>query len=200
MALAVLGLRITQEVLGGRIANRGEIKRVLDSFQESFFRGVPSQDQFKHRATLFKARKNLAGQAQYLKVFARSGTAYQKSRTWFRINDESSHPSANEGVAGRAWFTNSQVTVTDLPLWSKAGNPSKDAECQRYARDGFLSVETAAQLEIKSRSISATVVRNRAGQRWGVLVLDSQEPDGIAMTSEKDAMFSLVADLVARHV
>lgn len=200
MALAVLGLRITQEVLGGRIANRGEIKRVLDSFQESFFRSVPSQDQFKHRATLFKARKNLAGQAQYLKVFARSGTAYQKSRTWFRINDESSDPSANEGVAGRAWFTNSQITVTDLPLWPNAGNPSKDAECQRYARDGFLSLETAARLEIKSRSISATVVRNRAGQRWGVLVLDSQEPDGISMTSEKDAMFSLVADLVARHV
>jgi len=57
-------------------------------------------------------------------------------------------------------------------------------------------METASLLKVKSRSVAASVVR-RGGAKWGVLVLDSRKPDGIAESEEKKALVSLAADFLS---
>lgn len=201
-ALAALALKIiNQLVVEKYFANRSEIKRVLDSLHKNYFQDVPQGESFKHRVTLFKARRRyFTGKPSYLEIFTRSGTAYQQSKTWFPIDDEDE--AANEGVVGRAWFTNAQCNVTDLPLWPEVPNPNPedDPTCQEYARKGLTSVARVSKLTIKSRSLTATVVRMQSGQRWGILVLDSREPNGIATDPQKQALVTLSADLITQKL
>lgn len=199
LTVFITGSKISRYALGDRLTNRKEIKGVLDSLHKSFFQGIDNEDQFKHRVTLFKAYGRFRyvpwGRLRFLRVYARSGTRYQQSATCFEIDDESE--SGNQGVAGRAWFTDAQATVADLPCWPDSVVRGNDKICQKYAKDGNITIELANNLGIKSRSISATVVRNKSGERWGVLVLDSREPAGVALNQEKKAMVALVADLLS---
>jgi hypothetical protein len=202
LAFFIFGSRVFRYWAGDRLINRKEIKHILDSLQKNFFQGIDSEEQFKHRVTLFKAYPYRHwytywpwGRCRYLKVYARSGTRYQHSTTCFKIDDESE--SGNHGVAGQAWFKDAQVTVSDLPIWPENGTQENEKVCQEYAKKGNITIEVANKLEIKSRSISATVVRNRKGERWGVLVLDSRDPEGVALNHEKKAMIAMVADLLS---
>lgn len=205
MGLAVggFGFKAAGALLEGVISNRDEIKRILDAFQKNYFQNVP-EDHYKNRVTLFKACKGYRlesyrpKRSRYLKIFVRAGTAYQKSKIWFPIDDE--REEGNEGVAGRAWFENGHITVTDLPDWQDTSAPERNRNCKEYAAKGFVSIPTAQRLDIKSRSISATIVRTPSGQRWGVLVLDSRDPQGISMEPEKKAMVTLIADVLTSQV
>lgn len=198
LATTMIACKVLQASIDHSTARREEIKRILDALHKNFFQDVPGEERFRHRVTLFKAKRYWTfGRFRYLSVFARSGTQFQKSKTWFAINDECEDE--NEGVAGRAWFLDAMFTVTDLPNWRDGVNYNENVQCRRYAEDGHLSLAKSESLEIKSRSISAVVVRNKAGERWGVLVLDSQEPQGISMDPVKKAMFNLVADLLTAH-
>jgi hypothetical protein len=108
----VLVSKITRYFAGERVSNRKGIKRILDALQKAFFQDTQSDELYKHRVTLFKACKKYRfipfGRLRYLRVYARSGTRYQNSTTFFCIDDE--FESANEGVAGQAWFKDAQVT------------------------------------------------------------------------------------------
>lgn len=202
LAFLVLASKIGRYIAGDRINNRKGIKRILDSLQKSFFQDTQSDELFKHRVTLFKAcpyyRLLPFGRPRYLRVYARSGTRYQGSKTFFCIDDESE--TANEGVAGQAWFRDAQVTAPDLKSWPEDGASPNNPDCQAYADGGYMPFEKARTLQIKSRSISATVVRNKNGERWGVLVLDSRDPNGIQLTTEKKALISLVADQLSAQL
>ncbi len=200
LALYIFGSKVTRYFTGDRLTNRKEVKRILDSLQKSFFQGFPTEEQFKHRVTLFKAHRKWWpwGRLRRLKIYARSGTRYQKSSTCFDIDDESED--GNTGVAGQAWFKDAQVTVTELPAWPDDVGAGSEQVRNAYAKSGFVSRETAEKLEIKSRSIAATVVRNQQGERWGVLVVDSREPKGVELNTEKKSMITLVADLLSAQL
>jgi hypothetical protein len=190
---------INQEVIGKYVQNRQEIKKILDSLHEIYFQSVPKEELFKHRTTLFKAyRSLLTRRRNHLKIFERSGTAYLGSKTCFRIDDN--REDINEGIAGRAWFINAKCTVNDLPEWPEMGStgPQQNPTCFEYAKRGFVSIERAGQLTVKSRSFIATVVRNREGDRWGVLILDSRDPDGITDAPDRTALVTLGAALLTR--
>lgn len=198
LAIIILGLNFLQEVLERWATDRRKLKQVLDSAHKVCFRGVPEERLYLHRVTLFKASRRRSVPGAYLKIFARSGTAFQRSDTRLLIDDE--RLDGNEGVAARAWFTNAQATVVNLPAWPEHPNPDhlNDPLCNEYATKGLIPINKAARLTVKSRSIDATVVRKPSGERWGVLVLDSQEPDGISDSPEKKALVALTADLLTR--
>lgn len=133
-------------------------------------------------------------------MFARSGTAYHRSRTFLRINDEVE--TANEGLAGKAWFINATVTQLNLPAWPDANRAiSSDWSSRKeYAERGFLTVDKAEGLNVKSRSVTATVVRSAIGKKWGVLVLDSRDPQGVSDAPDKKALMDLAADIMSNVV
>lgn len=200
LSIGIFLMRIVNQQLLERSASFNQVKSVLDSLHKNYFKDVPQEELFQHRATLFKAKKYVLGRLRYLEIFARSGTTFQKSATYFKINDE--HESKNEGIAGWAWFTNAMPTVTDLAEWPANPNPNmqEDPVAEEYAKKGKLSVEKASVLNVKSRSVTAIPVRSSSGKKWGVLVVDSRNPNGISTASDKKALVELSADILTQIV
>ena len=175
LALLVFVAKLTQERLNPESKIR--LKGVLDAVLEAYFPEVPEGERYFNRVTLFRANPDRT----LLKPYARSGTQYQRGTQSLPINDDDE--ARNEGVAGQAWFRNATVSVNNLPAcpnpWS-----NDDETCRRYAQEGFLPIEKAARLHVRSRSALATPVRGFKGNRWGVLVIDSRRPDAIDPTKQ----------------
>jgi hypothetical protein len=210
LSSAILVLKVVQKLSERWATDHGAIKAVLDSAHKVYFERVAKMDpdrQVYHRVTLFRARKRLRDLdllhpgrwKPSLTIYCRSGTAYQKSSTRMAIDDEDEN--ANEGVAGRAWFLNGQCTVSDLPEWPTApGDAMENPVCQEHAAKGRLSVTQAAALKVKSRSLGAHVVRTTTGARWGVVVFDSRDANGVSEAPEKKALLELTAILLSQLV
>jgi hypothetical protein len=194
---AILGLstKIAREFLESRTANRQEIRNVANALHKYFFQDILPSERYRNRVTLFKACRNPFTNSKYLKVYVRSGTQGQKSKTCFRIHDD--EEDKNEGIVGHAYFKNGDAFVVDLPIWTEASNGKAN---RKYAERGRISPEKAANLGIKSRSISAVVVRARSGQIWGVLAIDSQDPQGALLTPPKQALVNLTTQLLTPHL
>lgn len=197
LSIGVVVPKICTDFFVSRGAPKKQIKASLNAFSDSFFKEVAISDRYKNRVTLFKAKKDFFGR-QSLIIFARAGTIQQKSNTQFLIDDNNEEK--NEGVAGRAWYTNSRVTVSSLPQWNEGVSWKSDQNCIEYAKQSFLTLEKASQLTIKSRSITATIVRNQQGDPWGVLVLDSREPQGVENTTEKNNLIDMVANTLSSSI
>jgi hypothetical protein len=84
-----------------------------------------------------------------------------------------------EGVAAQAWARREVVIATDLP---QINQKSKKGVLAQYANKSFCPVEMVQSLIQKDRpmprSIAAIPVLCR-GEIWGVLVLDSRDPQGV---------------------
>lgn len=198
ISLAVLSavLEYAQEALEGWTPDRRRLKQIVDAIHAAYFKDVPQESLYLHRVTLFKAGPWWKTRKTRLEIYERSGTAFAHSRTWFSVSDEDEP--ANQGAAGRAWFVNAQVTITDLPEWPQDPADSALGVKKVYADRGWLPVQKAEQLTVKSRSVDATVLRESSGRRWGVLVVDSREPQGVSDSEEKRALVALAADLLMR--
>lgn len=215
LALSIFASKLGHSGLERWTTSHKAIKAVLDSAHRIYFQGVAKsdpQDLYQHRVTLFRARRYIRDLPlmkwrlrdwpwwkRGLRVYCRSGTAYQHSRTRLAIDDD--NESANEGIAGRAWFTNAAWTVSDLPEWpAEATNPAEDQTCNEYAERGYMSVSKAKSVAVKSRSVSAHVVRTKSGEKWGVLVFDSRDPQGVADMPERKHIIELSAHLLSQLV
>jgi hypothetical protein len=209
LAFCIFGSKIAQSVLERWTTSHKAIKAVLDSTHTVYFENAANVDQknlYQHRVTLFRARcyfRDLPLKfwkwQRSLRVYCRSGTQYQHSRVRLWINDDDEF--ANEGVAGRAWFTNAVCTVPDLPEWpAGCPDPTADPICVEYAKQGFMTVAQAASVSVKSRSVSAHVVRTKTGEKWGVLVFDSRDPQGVADLPERKHIIELCAHLLSQLV
>lgn len=188
-ALAQLVSKVLQRVL--KSESKLRLKAVLDVLLDSSFAITPGAERHHNRVTLFRPH----GVSKKLRVFCRSGTQYQRCSSQFAIDDE--HEDANQGVAGRAWFKDATV-YAELPEALKPWN-SANASCINYAKAGYLEADHAKQLEVKSRSIWATPVRDKAGARWGVLVLDSRRPKGVENAATQEHAL-LVAAAIGRMI
>lgn len=59
-------------------------------------------------------------------------------------------------------------------------------EQEEYLQRTFLSRGKVAKLNVLSRSYQALVVRSRTGEKVGVLMMESEQPDGLReLTPEK---------------
>jgi len=180
LTLIVIAAKFAQEYLNPESKLR--LKAALDLLLDVYFSGVPPNERYFNRATLFKANN---GHSK-LKPYCRSGTQYQTDIQPLAISDDDE--GHNEGIAGQAWFRNANAGTTNLP---ECPNPwsDNDSSCQSYARQGLLPMQKAMRLHVKSRSLLATPVRNFRGEKWGVLVLDSRNPDGIDAAKEHLVLF-----------
>jgi hypothetical protein len=197
LAFSTFFLKVLTEIVDRYVTNKDGIQKTLDELQKAFFQGLAPEDLYKHRVTLFKACCNPLTRARFLKIYARSGTSYQKVKVRFTIDDEGVEK--NEGVAGRAYFTNGMLVVLGLPEWPTPGDANHPV-CKEYCQKGYVTWQKARELDVQSRSIAAVVVRNKAGERWGVLVLDSRDPQGVSLSASKRAMMTLIGQILTNHV
>lgn len=188
LSIAALVTKIALKVL--RSESKIKIKAVLDALRDSYFEGAAGDERHHNRVTLFRPDRS----QRKLKRYCRSGTQWQRSGTSFKISDDNEH--ANEGVAGQAWFSDATVSA-QLPAPT---NPWDDnhADCIAYAEAGYLLARKACDLNVKSRSILATPVRDTKGARWGILVLDSRTPNGLK--ADRQAHAELVATTIGSMI
>ena len=120
--------RVLQKLLASQ--SKMKLKAALDSLRDGFFAEAPESERHHNRVTLFRPDRA----RRFLRPFCRSGTQYQRCNTSFAIDDNNEQ--ANEGVAGRAWFSDATITK-ELPA---VPNPwrDKNEDCFAYAEAGFL--------------------------------------------------------------
>lgn len=171
--------------------SKASYKSALNILRDALFKSFPPDEMFHHRATLFKANRR----ETKLKFFCRSGTQYQRSVQSFQINND--NEKQNEGIAGQAWFKDAALNYSDLPEIPSEWRDGDD-KCKEYAKAGHLPLEKAKKLNVKSRSIAATPIRNLDGKRWGVLVVDSRSPDDFLEKSKNKDLFESIAATIEK--
>lgn len=171
--------------------SKAPYKSALDILRNALFKNMPPDEMFHHRATLFKANRR----ETKLKFFCRSGTQYQRKVQTFQINND--NEMQNEGIAGQAWFKDATLNYSDLPEIPSQWRDDDDS-CKEYAKAGHLPLSKAKLLNVKSRSIAATPIRNLEGKRWGVLVVDSRNPDDFLSKSENKELFESIAATIEK--
>lgn len=170
------------------------LQTVLRAMHLEYFTRVEDAELHQHRVTLLVCRESGQGKGQkkFLEIFARAGR-YADSTTILRLDDN--EPARCEGLAGQVWFCNASQ-FKELPPW-----PADDGVAARleYANSGFLGIEVAMALNVKSRVLSGVPVRV-FGRRWGVLILDSQTPGFITNQPQKVEVVEWYAELLARMI
>lgn len=181
-----------------------KLQFVLDKYQDKAFVKKPTPDpKDYHRVTLFEYKRNVwfpkhwsakntfwpygggkhPFRSNYLIPILRSGRLSRKTNASFFVSDSGDEC---EGVAGRAWVTEEAASATGLP---PIGSDSKKRDIQAYAEstgsDEAMVESLLAQKRTQRRGppipraiVAIPVERN--GRNWGVVVLDSRDPDGIA--------------------
>lgn len=188
----VAGIALVAKLVQEKLNPESKIrlKAWLDILLDAYFTGVPEAEKYHNRVTLFKANRKRTA----LEAHCRSGTQYQRKIQSFVISEDNEN--ANEGIAGQAWFRNATVTASlpdSPPIWR-----NDDPACQHYATSGYLTVAKAEHLHVRSRSFVATPVRDFAGKKWGVLVLDSRKADGTNPAREE--LVSAVAAMLGKSL
>lgn len=140
-----------------------------------------------HRATLFRYYSVRPSWRYWpwtrrLVAVARSGRHTRKAITTFRAPDT---PDRTNGVAGQAWARPDSYRVPELP--DVSGDPSP-AEVERYARLSSVTKEWVRENQPETRSLFGMRLEVD-GEPWGVLVLDSRDPEPI----EGEKAFRMVA-------
>ena len=154
----------------------GVLHEILDQFRDGVFEGH-QEDHAHHRVTLFQHRMwsfritdprwPLSG---WLVPVERSGHTYQKTKTRFLAPD---NPTKAEGIAGRAWIDNTAF-VADLP--DLAGGLSWEA-ISEYADKTYVPTKWVRKQKPHARSLMGFRIEKSTGEPWGVLVIDSGNPN-----------------------
>ena len=155
-----------------------KLKKVLNHVVERRF---TQQDRavYDYRATLFKVRSCwLCG--SWLGIVARSGDLYPQRTTVFSI--DAKNKKYNTGIAGECWRRKDETIIAKLPELTE-GSPSEDAQNQ-FKTAGYLADCEYQRMSVKSTVLLATGIRV-AGKVWGVLVLDSTDPNQFPKPQQK---------------
>ena len=189
--LAIPALHLVRERIGAPWVWE-HIHSMLDDFQACIFKQRRTQQLHHHRVTLFKHKKfhfclDRHWKDACLVPIARSGHTSQSSKTKFYVCDSMEN---RGGIVGMTWAQRNVVEVHDLPDISS--NPS-EGEIADYALRGDVSEDWVRDRLNKPnpRSLCGIPVEVR-GKLWGVLVLDSRDPQLIG-TQKMFGLFSLIA-------
>lgn len=171
---------------------------VLDFLCKNSFEGLEG-DAHHHRVTLFEFRPLLlwiwpwrawywpwgwgrGPTSGWLVPILRSGHTTKKSRTVFLAPDDADRA---EGVAGKTWATRNREIVVEGLADPELGKPKTVVDYAK--RTGVTTewltrqIEQGRQMALSFRAIPIEV----SGRRWGVLLLDSRDPGGVAKNREK---------------
>jgi hypothetical protein len=117
---------------------------------------------------------------KHLVLFSRSGDIYPKSKLRWDIT--SSEEGQFDGVAGYAWVTGNFVDIQDLANYSDATEEEKLA----YRKSTYIDAEKVNKLHVRAQSYQALVVQNKVGEKVSLLVMECEEPQGLAMLKKEE--------------
>lgn len=181
-----------------------KLQFVLDKYQgKAFVKKEKPDPKDYHRITLFQYKKNVVFpshwsaaktiwpfgggkhpfMSNYLVPVLRSGRLSRKTNAIFHVSDNGED---SEGVAGRAWVTEEVASALGLPP-IRLNSPKRDVQAYAESTGSDVAMieailaykSTQRRQSVMPRAIVAIPVE-RFGKNWGVLVLDSRDPDGIA--------------------
>ena len=152
------------------------VHHLLDRFQEYVFE-KESGPLHHHRVTLLKYTRLRLRLCRWpwsgwLVPVERSGHTTRRNRTTFLAPDDADQA---EGIAGQTWARNRVVVVNALPEISE--NPPCDVLAE-YTERTFVVVAWWQRHRQHARSFCGIPVEVK-GKLWGVIVLDSRNPEGI---------------------
>lgn len=163
------------------------LRQILNQIQKVAYQDFVGQLNNHHRVTLFKHKKwrwviKKVGQKYFwpwsgwLVPVLRSGHVSQKSKACFLASKDDINP---QGVVGQSWGSNAITVASELPGLSSV---SGDAQITKYTTRTFADFEhvksQCKQGKNLPRSIGAVPIVVK-GDIWGVLVLDSQNAQGV---------------------
>lgn len=201
--LFIAGIAFTKMMEPWRVKN---LKFILDTYQEKVFDKREGESEDENRVTLFKYKKRCwlcflerkglplpFRKHGYLVPFMRSGCQSQLSSAVFLVPNSSRH---TEGIAGRAYSTNRQVSIDNL---ANINSSTSVRNLKKYAEDSFMGENMvrryANENKTLPRSITAIPIEVN-NKRWGVLVLDSVHPTGIS--SDAISNYTVTLALIGR--
>jgi hypothetical protein len=173
------------------------IHHVLDKFQNFVFKDRKSTLLHHHRATLFKYKKRNLSLNRFcltpcLVPVVRSGHAKQKTKTIFKVPDSMDDA---QGIAGLTWARGGIASVNNLPEITEKSSLS---EIEEYARSTKIELDWVSERKNKNlpRALCGIPIEVN-GSLWGVLVLDSREPEQIG-TNQMFDMFTLIGSSIGK--
>lgn len=165
------------------------LKLALDELKREVFHGSNGADHH-HKVTLFKLR--LGGR---LVPVLRSGVTRQSTPAVFLAHAD--NPDHAEGVAGRTFARQNIVEIQGLPDLSAPNTTDKDREA--YAERTSVSVQWLAKNpdSTKARSFVGFHIE-RKSKPWGVLVIDSRDPNPFKQTKKLEKSIRSCARLTGK--
>jgi len=152
-------------------SSKALLKNFLDYVHKKYFPHPFGGLDPQCRVTLFapgSIRRSTLG------VRARSGGLCMTSRVRWSI--KKSEAENYHGIAGHAWALGIFVAIDGLPNYDTC-SPS---EQQRYLRETFITGREVSKLHWKARSFRGLAVKNQRGEKTGVLMMESKQPNGLA--------------------
>ena len=154
---------------------KATVLRFLNLIHEKHF---PHPDGGLHpgyRVTIFKPRawKQMCCRRpifqKFLRFYARSGGTHPKSRVKWSIT--SSEAERFDGITGYAWVNDFVVSLDNLPDYN--------TDPRSYCKLTHVTEKKARRVNWHARSFRATVLKNRKGEKVGVLMMESVQPNGL---------------------
>jgi hypothetical protein len=191
LALAVLGAiaKIVKERLDQSWVWTA-VQAIIDRIAKDTFGQTGSAHH--HRATLFRYRnyywlpfpfrswswpwgKGRWPCSGWLVPVIRSGHTSQRTRTYFLAPDDADNA---EGIAGQIWAGNKELALSTGTVPQVGAN---QIEMTAYADKTFVKGtwvnEEVSHGKVLAASFRGLPIEGRAGKRWGVLLLDSRDPN-----------------------
>lgn len=158
------------------------MRNYLDLLRELYFPYEGGGSSPKHRVSLFLPTNwprrgfiRYPSVNKHLALYARSGLPEKSAVSW---RMPSSRRRQFDGIVGWVYANGVRFDSDD-----KGGLPDYDKgtkqEQETYRRKTFVDKRKVKRLNIKSRSYKAFLVQNRSSEKVGVLVIESEEPNGL---------------------
>lgn len=129
----------------------------------------------------------------WLVPVVRSGHTGKRTKIVFSAPDSGRKA---EGLAGLCWSSDAVVHEAKLPnINNTSSQINKNRYCRKSRFPGWLLELYCKEDRQVARSIFAIPIRNLRGDRWGVLVFDSMQVDGVNVGIVNEAFTIIVNSL-----
>lgn len=181
------------------------IEAILKEQRNLFFGNLNDEPEHNHKATLFMWKRGLWFKplswrvGGYLVAVAHFS---ERKRSIPNFKAPINSPDLAEGVVGKAWQNNQPVYKPNLPDLN-VERPT-DLEFTRYAKETNMPLKWVRENWQKAQKESASMARSYTawpievgGKAWGVLVIDSTNPDRISVNRNTKKLFKKYTDLLS---
>lgn len=178
------------------------LQKQVDTLQSIAFPHNNHQLNDDHRVTLFKYKKwcfnrrcfqwkpNLPWRGWLVPVL-RSGHTGKDTKALFLAPDAGREA---EGIVGECWSSDAVIRREQLPkVQASTSEQNRAKYCKQSNMPRFMLDSYCKRNKPLARSILAYPVVTSTGNRWGVLVYDSMDPQGVDTINAQKA-FEVVAE------